>query len=188
MNLLIAGLVVWCVVHLIPAVAPAFRQGLVDKMGRQPYRGVAALLLIGAVVLIVLGWRSTPEEYLYVLPLVMRKTAFVLICISLFLIAAAYTASSVKRFIRHPMLTGTFIWAASHLLVNGTTRALVLFGTIGIWSLLEIVLINRRQGVYVKPERPAFNDELKWVFLGAALVIVALLLHPQFAGVPALPS
>jgi len=188
MTLLIIGVLLWSFVHLLPAIAPAFRQGLVDRLGRQPYRGLFALVLIGAVVLIVLGWRATPEVYLYVLPVMTRKIAFILICISFFLVAATYTPSSIKRVLRHPMLTGVFIWAVSHLLVNGTNRALILFGTVGVWSLLEIFLINRRDGAYVKPERPNFSDELKWVFLGAALLIVALLLHPKFAGVAIFPQ
>lgn len=188
MTLLIIGVLLWSAAHLMRAVAPAFRQGLIDRIGRQPFRGLVALLLVGAVVLIVLGWRSTPQEYLYVLPDAARKIAVGLICISFFLIASAYTASSIKRVLRHPMLTGVFIWAGGHLLINGTTRALVLFGTLATWSLLEIFLINRREGAYVKPERPNFSDELKWIFLGAALVIVALLLHPKFAGVAVLPG
>lgn len=188
MTLLIIGVLLWSFVHLLPAIAPTFRQGLIERLGRQPYRGLVSACLVAAVVLIVLGWRATPEVYLYVLPVMTRKVAFVLICISFFLIAAANTPSSIKRLLRHPMLTGVFIWAGSHLLVNGTNRAVILFGTIGLWSLMEIFLINRRDGAYVKPERPNFSDELKWVFLGAALLIVALLLHPKFAGVAIFPQ
>ena len=85
------------------------------------------------------------------------------------------------------MLTGVFIWAVAHLLVNGTTRALVLFGGLGIWALLEIVLINKRDGAYTKPDSPGFSEELKGTFFSAGILMLILLLHPYFAGVTPFP-
>jgi hypothetical protein len=85
------------------------------------------------------------------------------------------------------MLTGVFIWAAAHLLVNGTPRALVLFGGLGAWALLEIVLINRRDGEYTKPDKPDFSEELKGMFISAGVLLLILFLHPYFAGVAPFP-
>ncbi|RLA32229.1 MAG: NnrU protein, partial [Gammaproteobacteria bacterium] len=93
----------------------------------------------------------------------------------------------IKRIFRHPMLTGVFIWAVAHLLVNGTTRALVLFGGLGIWALLEIVLINKRDGAYTKPDSPDFSEELKGTFISAGFLLFILFLHPYFAGVTPFP-
>jgi len=183
MTLLIIGVLLWVVVHLMPAVAPSLKENLVGGMGRNPYRGVFALVILGSLALIVLGWRSTPEEFLYVLPAGSRMVAFVLICLSFIVIGAAHHPSRIKRIIRHPMLTGVFIWAAAHLLVNGTTRALVLFGGLGIWALLEIVLINKRDGAYSRPGKPDFSEELRGTFISAGFLLLILFLHPYFAGV-----
>ena len=187
MYMLVIGVLLWIVAHLVPAVAPSFRKGLLDSLGKGPYRGVFSLVILGSLALIVFGWRSTPEEYLYALPAGARMVAFALICLSFIVIGAAFHPSRIKRMIRHPMLTGVFIWAAAHLLVNGTTRALVLFGGLGAWALLEIVLINRRDGEYTKPEKPDFSEELRGTFISAGFLLLVLFLHPYFAGVTPFP-
>jgi len=163
------------------------RQSLIDKLGSNAYRGIFSLALVASLVLIVLGWRSSPETWLFVLPGPVNTVAFVLICVSLIMIGSAYHPSSIKRFIRHPMLLGTAIWALSHLLTSGTSRGLVLFGGIGLWALIEILLINRRDGAYAKPEAPRFSEELKGMFVSAGILLLILFLHPFFTGVTPYP-
>ena len=187
MGLLIIGVLLWIVVHLMPAIAPSLKESLVGGMGAKPYSGVFSLLIFSSLALIVFGWRSTPEELLYVLPAGTKTVAFLLICISFIVIGSAHHPSRIKRIFRHPMLTGVFIWAVAHLLVNGTTRALVLFGGLGIWALLEIVLINKRDGAYTKPDSPDFSEELKGTFISAGFLLFILFLHPYFAGVTPFP-
>ncbi len=85
------------------------------------------------------------------------------------------------------MLVGVAIWALSHLLQNGTTRALVLFGGIGLWALLEIPLINRREGPCEKSAAPSFKEEMKGVLISAIIFVIAFLAHPWIAGVSLLP-
>lgn len=183
MNLLIIGVLLWSVVHFIPAIAPAFRQRLIDKLGAAPYRGVFLLALVGALVLIVVGWRSTPEEYLYVLPAWSRSVGLVLMFIAFVLFGAVHYKTAVKRFVRHPMLMGVVIWSVSHLLTNGTSRALILFGTLGVWALIEMPLINAREGARSLPEAPGFSAEVKGLFISAIIFVVVIYLHPYFAGV-----
>ena len=48
-------------------------------------------------------------------------------------------------------------------------------------------LINAREGTYTKPDAPGFKAELKVLIISAVVFIVALLLHPYFAGVSAIP-
>ena len=187
MNLLITGVLRWVVVHLMPSLAPGIRNSLVAMMGEKPYRGVFALAILTGLALIVVGWRSTPEEFVYVLPPSARLFAFVLICTAFILIGAAHHPSSITRVFRHPMLSGVAAWAAGHLLVNGSTRAIVLFGGLGAWALIEIIAINRRDGACEKPARPEFSEELKGTFFSAGILLILLFLHPYFAGVSPFP-
>jgi len=187
MTVLISGVLLWAIVHLMPAVAPGFRQRLVDKLGEKPYRGVFALLILGALVLIVRGWQSTPEQVLYILPQWSSAVGIVLMVLSFILIGAAHYQTAIRRVIRHPMLSGVIVWSVSHLITNGTTRAWVMFGGIGIWAILEILLINRREGAYTKPVAPGFRGELVGVFISGALFLLVLYLHPYFTGVSPLP-
>ncbi len=187
MILLITGTILWALIHLMPSFAPGARNGMIAALGEKPYRGAFALAILASLALIVVGWRATPETFVYTLPPEARIVAFVLICIAFIVIGAAHHPSSIKRVIRHPMLTGVAIWAAGHLLVNGTTRALVLFGGLGLWALLEIVMINRRDGAAGEPARPGFSEELKGTFISAGILLILLFLHPYFAGVSPFP-
>jgi uncharacterized membrane protein len=187
MSLLIAGTLLWAMIHLMPAIAPDVRSGLVAKMGEKPYKGLFALSIFLSLVLVVIGWRSTTEQFVYVLPPATRLVAFTLICIAFILIGAANYPTAIKRVIRHPMLTGVAIWAAGHLLVNGTTRAIVLFGGLGVWALVEIVAINRRDGAYEKPPKPELSREIRGLVISAGIIVLLIFLHPYFAGVSPIP-
>jgi uncharacterized membrane protein len=182
-SLLIAGVAVWIIVHLMPALAPTFRQSMIDTIGSKPYRGVFAVVILGSLAMIIVGWRSTPEAGLYRLPEWARTIAFVLMFGSFILFGAANYRTAIRRVIRHPMLTGVVLWSISHLLTNGTTRALVLFGGLGIWAILEIFLINRRDPEDTRPTAPGFSGEIKGAIISGILFGVVLYLHPYFTGV-----
>jgi len=188
MTILIGGVLLWSIVHLYPALAPAMRERKIEQLGRNRYRGLFTLGIVASLVLIVIGWRSTPEIMHYRLGDWSRPAGLVLMILSFVLIGAAHYQTAIRRYIRHPMLTGVAVWAASHLLTNGTTRAFVLFGGLGVWAVLEIVLISRREGPYTKPVSPGFSGELKGLFISAAIFLVALYLHPYFAGVDPFPG
>ena len=187
MTLLVIGVLLWTVVHLVPTLARPVRQSMIDRLGENGYKGVFTLVVFSALAFIVLGWRSTPETYLYVLPPWSRSLGFLLMIVSFLLLGAAHHPTRIKRFTRHPMLTGVFVWSVSHLLMNGTERALVLFGGLGLWSALEILLINRREGAYTPPDLPRLSEELRGFFISAIIFAVVLFLHPWFAGVSPFP-
>ena len=48
--------------------------------------------------------------------------------------------------IRHPQLTAVKLWAVAHLLVNGDSASLLLFGGLLVWAVLEVVIINKQDG------------------------------------------
>ena len=187
MTLLIIGVLTWSVVHFIPALAPSLKQSITGRLGENGYKGVFSLLILAALALIVIGWRSTPEQFVYVLPVWSRTLGFGLMIVAFLLIGAAHYPTRIKQVIRHPMLMGVIVWSIAHLLMNGTTRAFVLFGGLGIWALLEIILVNRREGAYVKPEVPSLGVELRGLVISGIIFVVVLFVHPYFTGVTSYP-
>ncbi|HET6756913.1 MAG TPA: NnrU family protein, partial [Burkholderiales bacterium] len=111
----------------------------------------------------------------------------VLMVIALILFFSSRIPTDVKRIVRHPQLTGVFIWAIAHLLVNGDSRSLVLFGGLAIWAIVEILIINRRE-VWVKAEAVGAKRSLVPVLVGVVAWIALVLAHPWIAGVPAMPN
>ena len=97
---------------------------------------------------------------------------------------APYPPNNIKRLLRHPQLTGVKLWGVGHLLANGETRSLVLFGGLTAWAVLEVVLINRREGARtVPPVAPAKYDILLVVVAIAVYAVFAFFAHPWLFGV-----
>ena len=63
-------------------------------------------------------------------------------------------------------MVGTFLWAATHLLTNGDSRSLALFGGFAAWALLEILLCNRRDGPRAQLPAAALKFDLAAVLVG----------------------
>lgn len=151
MLLLIAGMVLWTLAHGLKIHAPARRAALVAKYGEGPVKIGAMLALIAAFAMIVIGYQRADYVALWTPPgwtVHLNNLAMVL---ALGVYAAGPIPSRVRHWIRHPQLTGTKIWAAAHLLVNGHLAALILFGGMLAWAVAAVIGINKRDGKGPKP-------------------------------------
>lgn len=175
LAVLCLGIALWIGVHLVPSYGVALRTQLVAKIGLGPYKGLFSVLIVTSLVLIVLGWRATPPEPVYLPPVWGRHVTMALMLISLLLFFAGRLPTNLKRLMRHPQLAGVTLWAIAHLLANGELRSLVLFTGIGAWGVLEMAAINHRVGEWVRPAPvPALRDAVLAV---VAVVAYGLLLH-----------
>jgi uncharacterized membrane protein len=108
--------------------------------------------------------------------------------VALVLFAASGVPTNLKRVLRHPQLAGVATWAGAHLLANGDSRSLVLFGGIGLWALASMRLINRRDGAWQKPGALPLSADLKPLIAGIVAFALVYLAHPWIAGVSAAPG
>jgi len=184
MSWLIAlGVVLFAFIHFLPVMAVELRRGIIAKVGAGPYKGLFALAVVGSVALMVLGWRATDPVAIYMPPDWGRGAAWVLVLITFILFAAAQRPSIIKRFLRHPQLTGVITWAIGHLLANGDNRSMVLFGGLGIWAVITIFALNIRDGAYEPPEPQPLAREAIGLVISIVVFVVVLFLHPYFTGV-----
>ena len=180
---LLLGVLLWSVVHWFPALMPAWRAVLLERLGPK-YMGLFALVIVFSLVLMVLGWRSAVPTFVYTPPVWGRHLTMLLILLAVFLFGAAHAPSRIRQYVRHPMLTGVAVWAFGHLLANGDSRSVVLFGGLLVWSVVSIFLINRRDGTWNRPDIPPFSAELKLLGISVVAYAALLFLHPWFAGMP----
>ena len=103
--------------------------------------------------------------------------------VSVYLFGAAGRPAAIKRVLRHPQLTGLVTWSVAHLLANGDHRSLILFGGLGLWALVEMIAINRREGERLRPEPPPASREVIGVAITLAVFALLFWAHPWFAGV-----
>ncbi len=186
--LLIAGILLWSVVHLSTAAAPQMRLQLIDRMGMGAYKGVYSLLVLAGAILIVLGFRAMQGGVLYVPPTGLRHATMLLMPIALILLVASTVPSDIKRVIRHPQMIAVKTWALAHLLSNGETRSVILFGGLLAWAVLEVIFINKRDGAREKPAPLGALRTMIVVVLGLALTVGAMFAHPWIAGVRLMPG
>jgi uncharacterized membrane protein len=187
--LLILGLALWTAVHLFKPAMPARRAELAARFGEGPVKGAAALLLVLSIVMMVWGYGTETMQatHLYFPPRWTVHLNNLLMLLAFVLLGAGHAKSNIRRYVRHPMLTAVKVWALAHLIANGTLGAVLLFGGMLGWAVASVVLINRRDGAFVKPEPSPRRTDL--VHLGASLVlfVVFLLIHPWLFGVSPLP-
>ena len=183
MALLLAGITVWFVVHLFPAVAPASRENMIFKLGENAYKGLFSLLILAAVLMIVFGWKSSVPTGLYVPPVGPGLLPAVMVFVALVLFFSSRFDTHARRYLRHPQMAGTLLWAAAHLLTNGDSRSVVLFGGLAIWALLEIVLCNRRDGPRAELPAASLKSDLIAVLIGAVAWAIIGHFHVKLFGV-----
>ncbi|MEL7186636.1 MAG: NnrU family protein [Pseudomonadota bacterium] len=188
MAILIAGIVLWSITHLVPALAPSVRGKLVGALGPAPYKGLFSFDILLAIGLIVWGWKTASPSHVYAPPLAGSIIPGVLIAIAFVLIVASSTRNNIKRHVRHPQMTAVILWGTGHLLANGDSRSLVLFGGLTAWALLEILFINHRDGDWQKPEQQPLTSDLITIVVGALACAVLAHFHQSLFGVPAMAS
>jgi len=166
---LVLGVLLWSGLHLFKRIAPAARA----RMGDAAKGGVAVGLVL-SIVLMVIGYRGWDDSAaLWNRASWMIHLNNLAMLFALYLYAASGMKTRITRFIRHPQLTAVVVWGLAHLLANGSVAALVLFGGLVVWALVEIILINAAQPVWTRNPPAPMGKEIGAV-VGAILVTGAL--------------
>lgn len=173
MTWLIGGLLLWSGAHLFKRIAPEARARLGNAA-----RPLMALLLLASVAMMTLGYQQAATTVWWG-----RQTSWVgvnnvLVYLGFYCIAGSQVGARVAGVIRHPQLTAVTLWALAHLLVNGDSASLVLFGGLLIWAVLEVVIINNQDGKksMIKPQ-PSLLREFAAVAITLLLYGVTAYVH-----------
>ena len=188
MKLLIFGMLLWGLTHLFPSAMQDTRSKIVARTGNNAYRGLFSLLIAASLLMIIFGWKSATPSGLYVPPLFGSILPSIILLISFILLVAAQTHTNIKRFVRHPQLTGVVLWGIAHLLTNGDSRSVALFGGMTVWALVTMVLCGRRDGPWQKPGPVALSSDIGTVVVGVIAFGVLLYAHQFLFGVSPLAN
>jgi uncharacterized membrane protein len=171
MTILILGVAIWIAAHFFKRLMPAMRAQMGDRG-----KGVVALLLVASIVLMVLGYRASPTVPIYTPMAGMGHANNLVMLVAIFMMGAGSVKGVVASKLRHPMLIGVLLWAVAHLLVNGDLASLILFGGMGVWSLLQMRLINRAEGTWDAPAAGPIAKDVR-------CLVITLVLYAVMAGV-----
>ncbi len=147
MAWLIAGLLMFMLPHGVRMVADGWRTRTLARVGAGTYKGVYSLVSVVGFALIIYGFgvaRQQPVQ-LWSPPVAMRHVASLLMLLSFILLAAAYVpGNQIKARLHHPMVLSVKTWALAHLLANGNSAHVLLFGVFLAWAVWNFVASRRR--------------------------------------------
>ena len=141
MVILVLGLVIFLGLHSTRVFAESLRANAIARLGEGAWKGTYSLLSIIGFFLIVLGFAQARWNVveLWTPPVWTRQTTILLMLFSAILMAAyIFKKSHIAVAARHPMLWSVAIWAAGHLLSNGSSADLVLFGAFFVWAVADL--------------------------------------------------
>lgn len=188
MTALIVGLIVFIGVHSVRVVADDCRTRLIEKVGRNTYRGMYGALSLLGLVLIIAGYgaaRTTPvvlwqpPVWLIHLAILLTVPAFV------FVAASVLPRTRIRSRVGHPLLLGVKTWAIAHLMANGTLADVILFGAFLLWSVVAYASARRRDrnAATVYPVGSPWRDVIAVVGGLVAWAVFAIWLHSLLIGV-----
>jgi uncharacterized membrane protein len=168
--LLIAGVVLWTGAHYFKRIAPQIREPMGDKG-----KGIVALALVVAIILMVFGYRATDFISIWEPPRFLTHLNNLLVLIAIFLLSPAPKKGKIFSGMRHPMLTGVAIWAVAHLLVNGDLASIILFGVLLAWAGGAVLLINGAEPDWSPTPAAPGTLKMDGIFFVGSVVILVLI-------------
>lgn len=184
MSWMVLGLALFLICHLA-ALTPAVRAAAVARLGAAGWGGVMTLCAGGGLALVGIGWSGAPNDLLFApWPAAIRfAPVLVSLALVLFFIGGLGFNGHIRHRLRHPMLMGAALWAATHLLANGGLRETLLFGFFLGFSLFALAVL------FARGKRPQFvpdwRKDVLGVIVGLVIAKLALLGHAWAFGVPA---
>ncbi len=188
MTLMIFGLGLWWASHLFPIYLPDRRAAALKRVGVEAYKGFIVIVSLIAVVAMVEGYRQAPFEPVWTPPLWTMHLNNLLMLLAIFLVAAKHAKSSVKHFVRHPMLAGVKVWAFAHLLVNGDLASIILFGGVLGWAVVAMIGSSARDGAWERPPKGNMAGLIRHGIITVVVFVVIVAIHGPLLGVYTFPQ
>ncbi|MQU93334.1 NnrU family protein [Sinorhizobium meliloti] len=189
MAILVLGIIIFLGMHLVRVVAPGFRAGIIDSRGKGTWMGLYTIVSLVGLCLIIYGFGQARGEtgMLYDPPIFLRHIALLLMLVAFIVLAAGFLpAGRIAVALKHPQVLSIKIWALAHLLANGETSSVLLFGSFLAWAVILRISLKRREraGEKVLPVfKSARNDVLAVVIGLVAFVLFVSKLHELLIGV-----
>lgn len=186
MNRLILGVVVFFGLHSISILALGWRNRLAERLGRGGWQGLYSLVSVIGLYLLITGYGAArpAAEVLYLSPTWLKYIAALLMLPAFTLALASVLPGRIHAWARYPLLVATKLWAVAHLLTNGSSADLVLFGSFLVWAVAVRMSLKHR------PARPlrtlptsGANDTIAVVGGLALYALFVLWLHAKWFGV-----
>ncbi len=189
MAILILGIVIFLGIHLVKSFAPGVRAAVMARGGKGLWMAIHGGSALIGLCLIAYGFDASraTSGLLYNPPKFLTHIALTLLLIATICLVAAYLpAGKIRTATKHPAVLAIKIWALSHLLCNGETNSVLLFGTFLAWGVILRISMKRRfrAGEITYPPFVSYRYDLIAIVLGLAVYgVIVWKLHELVIGV-----
>lgn len=170
--LIVLGVGLWSGAHWFKRLAPAKRAEMGEKG-----KGLVTVLLVVSIVLMVIGYRSAGFVNVWFPPAFTVHIANLLMVLAFWLFALSAVPGVISSKIRHKQLSAVKTWAIAHLLVNGDLASILLFGGMLAWAVASVIMINRAEPTWERPENPTWAKDFKALVIGVVLMGIVAAIH-----------
>ncbi len=173
MAILVLGIILFFAVHSVSIVNENWRNGVVERIGLNAWKGVYSLIALVGFVMICYGYGMARHDpvVLYSPPAWTRHITMLLMLFVFPLFLAANLPGKIKAAAKQPLLAATKIWALAHLLANGTLADVILFGSFLAWAIVDRVSMKSRTQRPIPGLASPYNDVIA-IVLGLVLYAV----------------
>ena len=185
---MILGLVLFLGVHTL-TTQRELRTRLIASSGEGSYKIGYALASAAGLALIIWGfarYRATGWIDVWDPPTALKHITVALMLPAVIMVVASYIRGRIYTTLKHPMLTGIKLWAATHLLANGDLGSILLFGSFLGWAVFDRISLKHRTdtGAPPIPVGGPGNDLIAVAVGLVAYLALAFAFHPVVIGVP----
>ena len=187
MGALIAGIIVFLGIHLVPTL-PRLRGRLTKAMGVKGYRALHSIVALLGLGLIIWGFgQARPAPVVWTPPDWTRHVAMLLMLPVFVLMASARLRGRISGLAKHPLLLAIKLWALAHLLANGDIASITLFGSFLAFAIYDRISMKRRTPGPGPATDFGRNDLLALLIGLGAYGFMVFWAHPTLIGAPILP-
>jgi uncharacterized membrane protein len=187
MIALYIGILLFGGLHVWSLFCPSMRNHVLESWGEGLYKGIYSAISLLGLALIAIGYVFVKDMgfYLYHPQENMRHLTMLLVLVGFILIASNGGKGYIRKWVKHPFSLGVALWATGHLLSNGETGVVIIFGMFLAISILDIAFAFSRGEM--PNHAPVIKRDIIAVVAGLiSFAVMLLFFHPYILGIPVL--
>ena len=189
MTSFLTGFIIFLISHSANIFFQNLKTILVKRVGLLLWKTIVSLLAILGFALMVTNYQDAKSFsiILWSPGILILYLSYILNFFAIWLLVSAYIPRNIiKLKLKHPMILGVKTWAFAHLLVNGDTFSVFVFGITLAWAIFSFRSARKMTSpITTGPENKySINASAATFFIGIMIwLYIVRAGHEQIAGI-----
>ena len=189
MTSFLTGFIIFLISHSANIFLQSLKTILVKRVGLLLWKTIVSLLAILGFALMVTNYQDAKSFsiILWSPGILILYLSYILNFFAIWLLVSAYIPRNIiKLKLKHPMILGVKTWAFAHLLVNGDTFSVFVFGITLAWAIFSFRSARKMTSpITTGPEKKySIHASAATFFIGIMIwLYIVRAGHEQIAGI-----